>query len=68
MIDRELDQDLVPEWRAKYLNYKVRLSLKLVLHTANNMSNSDWQEEGQSDFKSIGQSESDASDSNVSWP
>lgn len=22
--DRELEQELVPEWRAKYLNYKVR--------------------------------------------
>ena len=22
--DRELEQDLVPEWRAKYFDYKVR--------------------------------------------
>lgn len=29
-LDRELEQDLVPEWRAKYFDYKVRLSIKTI--------------------------------------
>lgn len=28
ILTRELDDELVPEWRAKYLDYKVRLSAR----------------------------------------
>ena len=30
--NRELEQDLVPEWRAKYLDYKVRLDVLIIMH------------------------------------
>ena len=47
-LDRELEQDLVPEWRAKYFDYKVRLSKQSGLGIELTMDwPTDWQEEGQ---------------------
>lgn len=58
---RELEQDLVPEWRAKYLDYKVRLNSVLPgLESVLTAYTIGRQEEGQGDYScpSFGSSES----------
>lgn len=45
-INRELEQELVPEWRAKYLDYKVS-KLDFTMSYRTNKAYIDWQEEGE---------------------